>query len=348
MPCTPISLSLTNPPAAYSYMNESAIAAADAAVADRISYVRLAEGSKWPSAVVSVDYIVTNRAHLSVRFTGSAVRIDPNPPSLDAFTMDDGRKIAIFPLDGGIWDGLNFSSSAHSYFPPINLLLPFKTATRNVTNLGFAWRWSDSWSRTAAVYYGLGTSCGTTDTVRMMRSTNVTTRAIFNSLALKSGVSYYLNLRIVTGAGVALQTCSDPVLADTEAPEAGQVLDVVYTGKDSNSSQSPMAINPGLLNVTWGGTYQQWPCVAVTWGGFTDRVSSVGRYSVRVCEADGVVCLNDWSPALNYEYMSILTGMRQGVTYRVQIRAYDVAGNYVDVWSPGQVYGEWSVCNIQM
>ena len=135
--------------------------------------------------------------------------------------------------------------------------------------------------------------------------------------------SYILTLNVTTGAGAVVQLCSEPLRVDVDPPLPGVVV-------DGGADTLPNAT--GTLFVANG-------TVKARWSGFSDYSSGVAAYSVRVCDASGFVCLTNWTNVGAQTDVSLAhLALEDGVTYRVHVRGFDVAGNAIDAVSPGQIH----------
>jgi hypothetical protein len=336
LPCTRVPLSLVDTPTlAEAVGNDTLVAAADAAITAALVQQAVLDAGTPDAArplplVLALDAVVTNRAGLSVRFSAGGVKLDALPAGV--------MSISVVP--GDAWDGARFNGSAT---PSREALAKMARFSRNTTALGFAWDLLPPQSGIAALSAGLTTDCagGADAAVTQVRSLPPGATAVaFTSLDLAPGRVYFLSLNVTTGAGVMTAFCGgtadgaagfDPaawsVVVDMTPPSAGVVVDVLST---ANATDSPAA-SPGVL-------YRSTSVAAASWSGFADEASGVARYDVRVCEADGAVCVTEWTDVGAATSATLSVGLRPGVTYRVHVRGYDGAGNRITALSPGQVY----------
>ena len=326
LPCTPISLSLSRPPAFESYFaaDSAAAAQADALLADEWTQ-RLANagGYEYVNPIrISVDIKAFNRAHLVTVFTAAGVMVDTQPAALLAATAIEGNTMA----------RLNFTSSAP---PQGSALLGLPVVTRNTTDLAFVWELAAPKSGGASIVYGLGTECGRADDAAgPAHLDGASISAAFRNLDLRPFTPYYLTLNVTSGAGVTSNLCSaQPVTVDLTPPQ------LLKAPRDVGGANSTAGVfGTGASAVTVAVTSSS--VVAAEWTDcWIDVGTSIASYSVRVCEADGVVCMTDWidvGSSTNATLSHI--NLRHGITVRTHVRAFDLSGNFADALTPGLIY----------
>ena len=331
-PCTPISLSLSDVPPFRDYLNESLAELADVAFESEWAARLEAAGGSYDKAMpltIAIDFVVFNRAGLSVRFTSrSSVIVDAGEAALQG---------GIWTIEGDSWERAGFDGSV---LPPLGQLARLPRATRNTTTLGFGWLLRQPKSGIAQVTYSLGTECGLGDITAPTRSSGDPSIVAFQGLDLAPNAFVYLTLAVQSGAGEVTTFCSanasEGLLVDVTTPYLANpraLLDLV-----SRDAATPAAEQqPSVV-------FKDASVVTVSWeGAFKDAASGLASYSLRVCEAEGLVCLTDWiaiDPPLSTSASLTHLSMRRGMTYRTHVRAFDAAGNFADSVSPGMVFDD--------
>jgi len=318
LPCTPISstMALALQPMMDVYVDAATAAAADALLSTELAArLSAANGSAAAAAplYVTIDFIVSNRAHLATRFTAGATLIDPQPAQLEF----------LLPVEGSSWRALGFNGSVA---PALTLLQPLPAATSNTSAVGFAWMITAPKSGVASLSASLGTECGLSDMAPPRALAASRSAVAFTSLDLRGHTAYYMSLNVTSGAGVLSTHCSGALLVDLVVPATSAVVD---------GAPAAAVLGDGAaatLYVTGG-------VVQASWAPFVDYGSGMQSYSVRVCAADGFTCLDDWVVVGMVTNVSLAhLPVIDGVTYRVHVRGFDVAGNAADALSPGQVH----------
>ena len=349
-PCVPIDISASVIPRFESYVSASGAKAADALIASEASARLLAANRSSTRAALialSIDVVVFNRAGLSVRFTAGSVTLDPTPPAASWLLPVDGNDWASLQFNGSFapsYASLVGSANALSLTRSVTNCVFFSSgapnctasdvssgtsarfATRNITSLGFAWSLVAPKSGISALSYSLGTSCGASDVIGSTALPSFASSVALATLNLRHGNTYVFSLNVTSGAGIVAQFCSDAVLADTVPPSEGIVVD----GHDPITTATFTDRRPAFCS---DGS------VRFQLLGFNDNEGPLDHYEARVCEADGSTCINEWTNIGLRENVTIVhQPMVPGKTYRVNVRAYDIAGNFAQVQSSGQIY----------